>query len=170
MSPQDKIEAAILGVLLLNVFLLPSYLSLTYMVTTLLLLLIFSFLEKKGQDRRAVKKYVSLLMLFVSLLAFGVDLYYLVRIPYDVRSKYNDDDIRFFQGIGISFNAGKTKVNTLLTFLPKVVSILMTSVLIKIYSSPAPEAEARGSTLTLQTSSRLLNIAVCTICIASCIV
>lgn len=121
-SPNIKKEAALLCILLLTGFLLPSYLSLTYLTATLVLLLIFLRLER-GKSIFRLKKLISMCMLAFSVITIIVELYYLIRMPYDL-SGYSKSDIRYFKVIGISFNEDTTAVDTFMTFLPKVIAII----------------------------------------------
>jgi hypothetical protein len=167
-SPNVKKEALILGVLLLNGFLLPSYLSLTYMSATLLLMLIFLKLDKKKSFIPDFKKYVSITMLAFSVLTLLVDLYFLMRLPYDISGK-SAEEKRWLRTIGISLKNGGKEVDTLLTFLPKLISIAFASQLIGLYSKEPTEVEGKCE-LTAKTQGTLLNIAVYMIALASCIV
>lgn len=168
-STNIKKEAVILGVLLFNGFLLPSYLSLSYMTFSMTLMIMFSKSETSPIVAK-IKKWVSLLMLLVSAVALAVSFYYLISIPVDVKKNLTPDQIRFYISIGISFNQDQSAVNTFVTFLPKIVSMILAYNLVNIYKQNQEDKQQRVCHLTLDLKSRLLNIAVVMICFASCVV
>lgn len=64
-------------------------------------------------------------MLLLSLVSIGLSVWYLANAPILIREKYDKEEIRNLQGIGISFNDDKTRVQTVLTFIPKIAQIIL---------------------------------------------
>jgi len=151
-STNIKKEALILGVLLLNGFLLPSYLSLSYMSLTMTLMIMFQKSETSSIVAN-VKKWVSLIMCLISTVVLVVGIYYLVSIPVDVKKNLTEDQIRFYISIGISFSQDKSKVDTFMTFFPKLVSIVLAYTLANIYRQNQEDPVQRFCHLTLDLKS-----------------
>jgi len=109
-------------------------------------------------------------MLFFSFITLAVDIYYILGLPINLKDKLSEDQIRYYMKVGISFTADKGDVDTFLTFLPKVISIVLATLLINIYTENQKNPEASKCHITTKNKATLLNWALIMICAASCVV
>lgn len=96
-SQNVKTEALILLALLMNSFLLPSYLSMVMMLATMVLVVNFV----TNSQFLSFTSYYTKGMIALSLVSLVYIVVLLSRIPIDLK-ELTKDQIRFYEGAGIS--------------------------------------------------------------------